>query len=371
MAASEISAGVASLEVVQSVYGHNPLSFWAFMRSTDESRSDAELVGFCAFLPLNSEGLAALRSGVLDAGTPNLGHLAGRAETPVALYIWAIVARGTADLGGKLMGHAIGLDLYERLPMFGTVGTESGRRSLEKRRNSPQSETATIGSFFEVRHPKMFLEEMRGLDICSGRRPRAGVDRSELQVVLASTANDIAKVFAIRAAVFLAEQDCPYDEEFDGNDYAGGHILGLVNGEAAAVLRVRYFADFVKLERLAVLPRFRRTLIAKLVVEHAIEICRRKGYKRMYGHAQKRLVSLWERFGFVAMNKNTPLVFSDHEYVEMLGSIAPHDAPLTPYSDPYMLIRPEGRWDIPGVLDKSSDRRATNPQQDRRFAVSA
>ena len=65
------------------------------------------------------------------------------------------------------------------------------------------------------------------------------------------------------------------------------------------------------------------------------------------------------------MSKNTHLVFSDHEYVEMLGEIAPHDEPLTPYSDPYLLIRPEGCWDVPGVLDRSARRLATNPQRDR------
>ena len=136
-------------------------------------------------------------------------------------------------------------------------------------------------------------------------------------------------------------------------------------------MRIRYFSDFVKLERLAVLPRFRRTLIAKEVVEHAIAICRRKGYAKMYGHAQKRFVGLWERFGFATMNKNTPLSFSDHQYVEMLGEIAPHDSPLTPFSDPYVLIRPEGQWDVPGILERSARRRPTNPQMDRHARASA
>jgi len=134
-----------------------------------------------------------------------------------------------------------------------------------------------------------------------------------------------------------------------------------VNGEPAACLRVRYFAGFVKIERLAVLPRFRRTLIAKDVVERALEICRRKGYTKMYGQSQMRLVSFWERFGFKPMQKDARLVFSDHAYVEIVGDIAPHPHPLTPESDPLMLIRPEGNWDEPGVLDHSASRPPTNP----------
>ena len=365
LARLEIGPAIADLEVVKSVYAHNPISFWAFLRSADQSRVPAELVGFCAFLPLSTRGVDALRAGQLDAGDPDRDHLAPDRETPAALYIWAIVAHGTADLGGMLIGHALSLDLWERIPIFGTVGTESGRRAIETRQNSPQSMSARVGSFFEIRHPKKYIENLRALEVYALPRPPSREPRPQLEIRLASTPDEISKVFAIRAAVFMAEQTCPYEEEFDGNDYAGAHVIGFVNGEAAAVLRIRYFADFVKLERLAVLPEFRRTLIAKEVVEHAIAICRRKGYRKMYGHAQKRLVGLWRRFGFEPMHKNTPLIFSDHEYVEMLGDIAPHDAPLTPFSNPYMLIRPEGRWDVPGVLDYSAKRLASNPQRDR------
>ena len=55
---------------------------------------------------------------------------------------------------------------------------------------------------------------------------------------VARTLNDMMQVAAIRAAVFMSEQKCPYDEEFDGNDLcAATHILGYVNDEPAACLR--------------------------------------------------------------------------------------------------------------------------------------
>ena len=183
----------------------------------------------------------------------------------------------------------------------------------------------------------------------------------ELAARPASTADEIAKVFALRSAVFMAEQDCPYDEEFDGNDFCATHILGTVDGAPAAVLRVRYFADFAKIERLAVLPRFRRTLIMKIVVEAGIELARRKGYRTLYGHAQKRLTRFWAKFGFKPMQKNFPLVYSDHEYVEMVAELERRDDAITVMSDPYVIVRPEGKWDSPGALDRSADRPATNP----------
>ena len=183
----------------------------------------------------------------------------------------------------------------------------------------------------------------------------------ELKAIIASTPDAIAKVFALRAAVFMSEQDCPYDEEFDGNDFCATHILGTVDGVPAAVLRLRYFADFAKMERLAVLPKYRRTLLPKIVVDTGIEVIRRKGYRLLYGHAQKRLLRFWSKFGLKPIGKNFPLVFSDHEYVEVYAELEPHADAITMMSDPYLIVRPEGQWDAPGVLDRSAERPATNP----------
>jgi len=56
-----------------------------------------------------------------------------------------------------------------------------------------------------------------------------------------------------------------------------------------------------------------------------------------------------------------PSIFSDHEYVEIGATLTPHPDPITPMSDPYLIIRPEGAWDEPGVLDGSAARAPTNP----------
>jgi predicted GNAT family N-acyltransferase len=183
----------------------------------------------------------------------------------------------------------------------------------------------------------------------------------KLEAIVASNPDHLAKIFALRAAVFMSEQNCPYEEEFDGNDFCATHILGLVDGHPAATLRLRFFAEFAKMERLAVLPRYRRTLIPRVVVDKGIDIIRRKGYRSLYGHAQKRLLRFWGRFGLKPMQKNFPLVFSDHEYVEVFAELEPHAEAITMMSDPYVIVRPEGDWDEPGVLDQSSARPATNP----------
>src|SRR6202000_1540143 len=234
---------------------------------------------------------AALEAKKLDGRTPDLALLAKPAEVPEILYLWAIVTPGLGNIAFALNARAIGPDLFERIPIIGWISTQSALDSVRRSSLTTDYADAEIGSTFAITFPEKYRTEMRAMPIIEGTRPSSRRRRPPRETWLVATPDQMAKVMAIRAAVFMIEQNCPYEEEFDGNDYAGAHVLGLADGQPAAVMRIRYFADFVKLERLAVLPRFRRTLIARNVVEHGLEICRRKGYTRMYGHAQKRLVS--------------------------------------------------------------------------------
>ena len=169
------------------------------------------------------------------------------------------------------------------------------------------------------------------------------------------------RVTTIRGAVYMAEQECPYDEEFDGNDFSATHLIGYAGNEPAACLRIRYFADFVKMERLAVRRECRKTRLAFKVVRAGIELCRAKGYGKIYGHSQKRLLNFWSRFGFRPFEGGREFVFSDFDYVEVSLDLAPHPKAISIGVDPYVMIRPEGRWHVPGILERSAIRPVTRP----------
>ena len=185
--------------------------------------------------------------------------------------------------------------------------------------------------------------------------------KKETTIRVARSMSDLMQVVAIRAAVYLSEQSCPYDEEFDGNDFCAMHLIGAVGREPAACLRARFFADFAKLERLAVRAEFRKSPLAFEMVRAGIAISRRKGYTKIYGHAQDRLVPFWSRFGARPVEPRRPLVFSDFSYTEMLLETEPLPEALSLESDPYVLIRPEGLWDEPGPLEASAARPVTSP----------
>jgi predicted GNAT family N-acyltransferase len=179
----------------------------------------------------------------------------------------------------------------------------------------------------------------------------------------------LMQVVAIRAAVYLSEQTCPYAEEFDGNDFCAMHLIGSVGAEPAACIRIRFFADFAKLERLAVRHEFRRTALAFEIVRAGIKLSRLKGYTHIYGHAQDRLVPFWTRFGARPIEPHRALVFSDFSYTEMLLTTERHPDALSLDSDPYVLIRPEGAWDQAGPLERSASRPVTTPLRKQQAAA--
>ncbi len=198
-----------------------------------------------------------------------------------------------------------------------------------------------------------------------GRRPNLGQrdDSSprrnrKTEVRVARGFDDLLMVYAIRSAVYIAEQDCPFAEEFDGNDHCATHFVGFVAGEPAGCLRARFFHDFVKLERLAIRRSFRKSTLAFDLVREGIGMARRKGFRRVYGHAREGLEPFWARFGGKLVEGSQPFNFSDHSYKEMVLEIEPPFDAINLSSGPMVILRPEGDWDRPGVLEQSSVRPA-------------
>lgn len=182
-------------------------------------------------------------------------------------------------------------------------------------------------------------------------------DRFEVSMV--RTLDDYQKAMAIRALTYLGEQDCPYDEEYDGNDLCASHVLAYLNGQPIATLRLRWFSGFGKIERVSVLPPYRGSGVVKVMLAAAMEVSARKGYRRMLAQIQTRLWPLWSKTLNCRMMDDHPnFYFSDFEYCEIEISIAAHPEAIRSTTDPLTIIRPEGDWDRPGVLDASASRGA-------------
>lgn len=171
-------------------------------------------------------------------------------------------------------------------------------------------------------------------------------------IKVARSFDDLLMVYAVRAAVYIAEQECPFAEEFDGNDCCATHVIGFIGGEPAGCLRIRFFHDFAKIERLALLKRFRKsTTLASDLVWFGIAHVRRKGFLRIFGTAREGLEGFWARFGGVPIAGRPQIMVSGFKYTEMLVDLEPLENTITTDSGAYVILRPEGDWDCPGILE--------------------
>lgn len=183
-------------------------------------------------------------------------------------------------------------------------------------------------------------------------------------IKLAATSDELLQSFALRAAVFMGEQQCPYDEEFDGNDYTATHVVMYVDGEPAGTMRLRWFQSFCKFERCVVLRRYRGLGIHHEINAWCKEFARRKGYARAYLHLQKRHMPMMEKEGFRRVDDRV-FNFSDHEYYAVYCDLTPAEGAVALDSPPMVVNRPEDRMDVEGILEKSALRGASNPHAPR------
>jgi predicted GNAT family N-acyltransferase len=174
-------------------------------------------------------------------------------------------------------------------------------------------------------------------------------DTQGLEIRVVRNEQDLIKAFLVRAIVYMHEQNCPYDEEFDLNDFTATQILGVVDGEPALTARIRYFAGFAKLERLAIREAYRGRGYGHALLQFMLRLCEEKGYREFYLHAQKRLEPFYAQYGFRCVGED--FQFSEHDYVEMYARIPVSPAGLTVAHGPMVLNRPEGDWNRPGPLE--------------------
>ncbi len=351
-------AGLAAADAVRRVIQVHPYSLWAIARKSSFDASAPKPEGFVAVLLLTEQGLKALAERTLDCSEPDPAMLAKPGERPAGIYFWATFAPGMLAPAVTLVVEKLSSAPYEGVALYTRVTTPDGRRFTE---TLGFRQGAVIDG---VEAPHLYVYERnraKPSDPPIYDSYGKGNERRSLSVSVARELNDLLKVISTRSAVYIAEQECPFEEEFDGNDLTATHLIGYAGDEPVACIRVRFFADFAKLERLAVRKEFRNSRISFLVVRAAIELVRVKGYRKIYGHAQRRLMDFWSRFGAKPFQGSREFVFSDFDYVEMLIELEPHPNAIKLGTDPFVIIRPEGRWHVPGVLERSASRPATRP----------
>jgi predicted GNAT family N-acyltransferase len=346
--------GLAETDEVIKVFRYNPEYVLALTR---KSKFDAEHPvgeGFVAMLSLNMLGLQHLLLGTFDAACPDTRLLAKPDERPAGVYLWGVYAPGSLVAGMALFMEKMSSPQYEGVDIYSRPNTDPGIRFNH---GMGFVKGARLG---DIEAPNVWVFSRREqAPIYDNYVPRSG--HKNIGITVARTFDDLMRVAAIRNAVYIGEQECPYDEEYDGNDLSATHLLAYMGDEPIGCLRMRFFAGFVKFERMAIRKEFRKSRAAVLLARAGLRLGRKKGYRRAYAHSQSRLVGFWNRFGFHPLEGSKPFVFSDFDYVEIVADLEPDPEAVALGTDPYILIRPEGRWHVSGVLEQSASRAVTNP----------
>jgi predicted GNAT family N-acyltransferase len=122
---------------------------------------------------------------------------------------------------------------------------------------------------------------------------------SELSLRLATSEEDVLKVLVVRGIVFIEEQQVDWEGEIDAFEKTATHFLGEVGGQPVATGRLRYVDDgWVKVERIAIRPKWRGKGYAKEMVDYMLAHAVEQGATRFKMHAQVYLEDFYTEFGF-------------------------------------------------------------------------
>jgi GNAT superfamily N-acetyltransferase len=323
---------------IRRMHAKNPAIVQSLRRT-----ADGPVHGLFAFLPLSEFGAAMLVNGSFDGANPDPAWIVAPGEAPAALYEWLFYGPG---LYMQTM-PAIGA-LYARLapggcPAFSKGATADSAAILAK------LGFLDAASIYPQAPPKIMVL----LPARDAPAPDT-VPQRPWDIRQVRTMEELTHVIAIRAATYIAEQFPLHAEEFDGNDFCATHFVGYVDGDPAAAIRLRWFHDFVKIERLAVKAEYRNSRLAFALVRAAGHHARAKGFKRLYGHASDEIAPFWKLLGGSVIEGRPPFRFANIEYREMSIDLEPDPLAIRYGVQPMVTIRPEGLWDEPSALDWSN-----------------
>ena len=118
--------------------------------------------------------------------------------------------------------------------------------------------------------------------------------------------------YKIRMEVFVKEQGIPIDMEFDEYDNIAIHILAYDNENPVGCGRIRFFDDYAKLERIAILKNSRNNGFGKIICDELISIAVEKNIDRIILHSECSALKFYEKLGFVSEGEVFEEVGIDH-----------------------------------------------------------
>ncbi len=108
-----------------------------------------------------------------------------------------------------------------------------------------------------------------------------------------------AAIEQVRCQVFQCEQQVSAEMEFDGKDETATHLVAMLDGVPVGTARMRDLGDrLAKVERVAVLARYRGLGIGRRLMDVAIAHLREQGMAEIKINAQIQARAFYDKLGF-------------------------------------------------------------------------
>ena len=108
--------------------------------------------------------------------------------------------------------------------------------------------------------------------------------------------DEFEQAYAIRRQVFCIEQNVSKEIEMDEFDDVSIHILAYIKGKPVGTARWRFTEEGTKIERFAVLKKYRHKGVGEELVKYTLD--KLNEIKFIYLNAQESVIKFYEKFGF-------------------------------------------------------------------------
>ena len=111
---------------------------------------------------------------------------------------------------------------------------------------------------------------------------------------------DMLSCLNLRRTVFIEEQNVPENEEVDGDDPGCDHILLTVSGIPVGAARLKYYNDFIKVQRVCVLKNYRGQGIGSKIINFIIRHVEKNDIRSSVRlGSQIHALEFYKRLGFI------------------------------------------------------------------------
>ena len=141
---------------------------------------------------------------------------------------------------------------------------------------------------------------------------------NNLKIKIVKNKKEFDDVISIRKKVFIEEQNVPIDIEIDGLDDEAEHVIAYAGGEPIGCARIR-FNTYAKLERIAIVEKYRGSGFGIQLTDFLIEYCKQKNVDEIRLHAQMYTADFYKKLGFLERGK--AFFEADIEHIEMYMNI--------------------------------------------------